>query len=129
MKFQYTFQKMEPSEFVVKAAEEKITHTTRYLLKDGSGHIYFGRKGFMFSIKVSIQVGGEGYFKASAESENLYSAIDLVCDKLEKQFVKKKDKIQNHKKYNFSRQGKLHIMNETLDHNFNMWSKSLKKSG
>lgn len=128
MKFKYTFQKMPLSEFVIKAADEKVGHATRYLLKDGSGHICFGQKGHLFTVKVSIQAGGEGYFKASAEDENLYSAIDLVCDKLAKQFVKKKDKIQKHKRFNFSREGKLQILNESLEPNYNMWERSLKKA-
>lgn len=127
MKFQYTFQKMPISDFVVKAAEEKIGHTTRYLLKDGNGHIYFNKKGHLFTVQVSIRASGEGYFKATAESENLYSAIDIVCDKLEKQFVKKKDKLQKHKKFNFSREGKLQILNDSLEPNFSMHNKSLKK--
>lgn len=124
MKFQYTFKQLENSEFVTKAAEEKIGHTTRYLLKDGSGHVYFGKRGHLYTVDVSIRAGGEGHFKASACSESLYAAIDLICDKLEKQFVKKKDKIQNHKRFSFSKAGKLAAMND----NFELDSRSLYRS-
>jgi putative sigma-54 modulation protein len=128
MKFQYTFQKIPLSEFVIKAAENKIGHSCRYLLKAANGHVFFGKKGHNFTVKVSIQAGGEGYFKAMAEDENLYAAIDIVCDKLERQFLRKKDKLQKHKKFEFSREGKLLLLNESLEANYALFDKRLKKA-
>ena len=34
---------------------------------------------------------------ASSESDNLYSAIDLLADKLDRQLIKHKEKIQDHR--------------------------------
>lgn len=128
MKLQCTFQKIPMSEFVIQAAENKIGHSTRYLLKEGTGHIYFSKKGHSFTVKVMIQAGGEGYFKAIAEDENLYAAIDLVCDKLERQFLRKKGKIQKHKRFEFSREGKLQLLNGSLEANYTLADKRLKKA-
>jgi ribosomal subunit interface protein len=128
MKFQYSYQKIPNSEIVTRVAETKLGHSIRYLLKDGSGHVYFGKKGFNYTVKVMIQAGGEGYFKAVAEDENLYTALDRVCDKLERQFLRKKDKIQKHKRFEFSREGKLQMLNESLDANFTMFERGFKKA-
>ena len=128
MKFQYTFKQMDNSEFVIRAAEDKIGHTTRYLLKDGTGHICFSKRGHLFNVDVSIRAGGEGVFKASASSENLYAAIDSICDKLEKQFVKKKNKIHNHSRYSFSRAGRLDAMKEDFEIDYPTYFKTFKKA-
>ena len=39
--------------------------------------------------------GGEVY--AAAESEDLYTAIDMLADKLDRQLIKQKEKIKSHK--------------------------------
>jgi ribosomal subunit interface protein len=128
MKLQCTFQNIPVSEFVIQAAESKVGHSARYLLKDGTGHIYFGKKGHSYTVKVMIQAGGEGYFKAIAIDENLYAAMDLACDKLERQFLRKKGKIQKHKRFEFSREGKLQLLNGSLEANYSLVEKRLKKA-
>ena len=39
----------------------------------------------------------KGEVHASAEAENMYTAVDLLVDKLDKQLVKHKEKIQDHR--------------------------------
>lgn len=116
VKFSYDFKQMESSEFLIKASEQKIEHAARYLLKNATGRVVFGKKGHLYSIEVKINAGGEGFFKAQASNQNLYAAIDSIIDKLEKQFVKKKDKIQTHKNRLFSKRGKLRRVNAQFEH-------------
>jgi putative sigma-54 modulation protein len=125
MRFQYEFKNMPNSEFVIKAAEDKIGHAARFLLKSGFGQVWFSKKGHLFTVEVSIRAGGEGQFRARSQSENLYAAIDVICDKLEKQFVKKKDKIQKHKRYAFSKEGRMELMNNMLETDYS----TLKQRG
>ncbi|MBV1876881.1 MAG: ribosome-associated translation inhibitor RaiA [Pseudomonadales bacterium] len=42
--------------------------------------------------------GGEVY--ADAESEDLYAAIDKLADKLDRQLIKQKEKVKDHKQRN-----------------------------
>ena len=49
---------------------------------------------------VRIQ-GGEVY--ADAESEDLYAAIDKLADKLDRQLIKQKEKMKDHKQKDVSR--------------------------
>ncbi len=42
----------------------------------------------------------KGELHASSESENMYTAIDLLIDKLDKQLMKHKQKIRDHRDHN-----------------------------
>ncbi|MBR9910531.1 MAG: ribosome-associated translation inhibitor RaiA [Gammaproteobacteria bacterium] len=45
--------------------------------------------------EASIHVSGKDFF-ANCESEDLYAAIDLLADKLDRQLIKYKEKMRNH---------------------------------
>jgi ribosomal subunit interface protein len=128
MKLKCTFENIPLSEYVIQATESKVGHSARYLVKEGTGHVYLEKKGHHFFIKVLIQSRGVGHFKAIAKDENLYAAIDLACEKLERQFIRKKDKLQKHKRFEFSREGKLQLLNSSLESNFTLVEKRLKKA-
>lgn len=46
--------------------------------------------------EASVHVSGRDFF-ADSESENLYAAIDVLADKLDRQLIKHKEKIRNHR--------------------------------
>lgn len=46
--------------------------------------------------EASVQVSGKQFF-ADSESENLYAAIDLLADKLDRQLLKHKGKLRSHR--------------------------------
>lgn len=46
--------------------------------------------------EATIHVSGKDFF-ADSESENLFSAIDVLTDKLDRQLIKHKEKIRNHR--------------------------------
>ncbi|MBU3069733.1 ribosome-associated translation inhibitor RaiA [Aestuariicella sp. G3-2] len=45
--------------------------------------------------EASVHVSGKDFF-ADSESEDLYAAIDLLADKLDRQLIKHKEKMRNH---------------------------------
>ena len=45
--------------------------------------------------EASVHVSGKDFF-ADSESDDLYTAIDLLADKLDRQLIKHKDKTRNH---------------------------------
>lgn len=45
--------------------------------------------------EASVHVSGKDFF-ANCESEDLYAAIDLLADKLDRQLIKHKEKMRNH---------------------------------
>ncbi|MYM64631.1 ribosome hibernation-promoting factor, HPF/YfiA family [Pseudomaricurvus sp. HS19] len=46
--------------------------------------------------EASIHVSGKD-FHADCESEDMYAAIDLLTDKLDRQLIKHKEKMRNHR--------------------------------
>lgn len=114
MDFKYTFHQIPHSDFLVHAVEEKIGHSMRYIFGYGVANVSFAKKGHEFVIEIAIRGNGGIYYKASACDENLYSAIDLVQDKLKKQFNKQKKKLQNHKRFALSKEGKMELLDSGL---------------
>ncbi len=45
--------------------------------------------------EASVHVSGKDFF-ADCESEDLYAAIDLLADKLDRQLIKHKEKMRSH---------------------------------
>jgi putative sigma-54 modulation protein len=128
MKFKYSFNQIPYSDFVVQAVEDKISHSMRYLFGHGTVQVSFGKKGHEFTIGVSIKGSGGLYYKAEATCENLYAAIDLVQDKLEKQFIKHKKKLQNHKRFALSKEGRMDLLDEGLGTDFSHYWKGHRKA-
>jgi ribosome-associated translation inhibitor RaiA len=63
-----------------------------------------------------IVANPNGRFKAtSVSADSLYAAVDLSADKLSKQFLKLKSKLQDHKKFSRSKQAKLKRLNPMLE--------------
>ena len=64
---------------------DQITHTDVLLIVENS----------IQKSEAKIQVSGAEIF-AAAESENMYIAIDLMTDKLDRQLIKYKEKTRGH---------------------------------
>ncbi len=128
MDFKYSFHQMKHSNFVEKAVEDKIGHSMRFLFGQATAHVTVSRRGYEFNIEISVSGRGNVYFKASACAENLYAAIDLVQDKLEKQFIKNRKKLQNHKRPELSKKGRLEHLDASLSTDFRPRWKKMKKA-
>lgn len=128
MEFKYSFHQIPHSDFVVQAVEDKIGHSMRYLLGHGTVHVNFGKRGHEFSIAIAIRGAGGAYYKASATCENLYAAIDLVQDKLERQFEKRRKRIKNHKHPSLSKEGRLDLLDEGLGTDYSHYWKGHRKA-
>lgn len=128
MDFKYSFHQIPYSDFMVQAVEDKIGHSMRYLFVHGTVQVSFGKRGHEFSIGISIKGSGNRYYKASATCENLYAAIDLVQDKLEKQFRKHRKKVKNHKHYQLSKEGRMDLLDEGLSIDFSPYWRGHRKA-
>lgn len=128
MEYKYTFHQIPYSDFMVQAVESKIGHSMRYHFGQGLVQVSFGKQGFRFSISIAVKGAGRVHYKASATCDNLYAAIDLVQDKLEKQFIKQRKKIKNHKKYSLSKEGRLALLDEGLGLDYTHYWKGHKKA-
>ncbi len=114
MKSNYTFKHLDYSESLVAYTNEKLDEIGQYLLKDGRSTVYYSKNQHEFVVEVSINTR-QKFFKASASAQDIYVAVDLIADKLEKQFLKVKDIYMDHKKWDLSKEGRLNKVNEQLE--------------
>lgn len=97
MKLNYTFKHLDHSESLVTYTDSKMTEIETYLLKEGSGSVYYWKQKNEFHVEVSCNTK-QKFFKASASGPDVYAVVDSVMEKLEKQFLKVHDQVKNHKK-------------------------------
>ncbi len=115
MKSNYTFKHLDYSESLVKYTNEKLDEIGQFLLKEGRSNVYYSKSQHEFVVEVSINTR-EKYFKASASAPDPYVAVDLMADKLEKQFLKVKEIYMDHKKFSLSKEGRLRDVNEQFEY-------------
>ena len=107
MDISVTFRHMQPTESLRTYAEEKLSKIKRYLDFPLEAHVVLSVEKFRHIADVTLSVNGT-WIKGIEETDDMYSAIDQVMDKLEKQVKKYLSKIRNRRTEN--RKGE-----ETLD--------------
>jgi ribosomal subunit interface protein len=115
MKWKHTFSQVDVSKALKVYAEEIFGKTGKLLLKDSDWHIHYRMGRYEFEVEITVK-NPDSHFKATAKGENLYMAVDVAAEKLHKQFLKRKEQLQAHKKYDRSRQGRLERVNEMLEY-------------
>ncbi len=96
MDIKVTFRHTEPIESLKAYAEEKISKIDKFLDSHAEAHIVLGVEKFRHQADVTLNLNGT-IIKAVEETEDMYSAIDQVMDKLEKQVKRHLSKIRNHR--------------------------------
>ena len=91
-----TFRHTEPMESLKAYAEEKMAKTKKYLDSPLEAHIVLSVEKFRHIADVTLNIDG-GRIKAVEETEDMYSAIDKVMDKVELQVKKRMSKIRDHR--------------------------------
>lgn len=99
MEITVTFRRMEPAESLRAYAVEKISKIKKYLDVPLEAHIVLGVEKFRHSADVTLSVDGTR-LKGCEETEDMYSAIDQVMDKIEKQLKRHRSRIRNWKPEN-----------------------------
>ncbi|MGZ3742854.1 MAG: ribosome hibernation-promoting factor, HPF/YfiA family [Pseudobdellovibrionaceae bacterium] len=114
MKLNYTFKHLDHSDALVGYTEEKLEEVGKFLLKEGYGNVYYSKIKSEFCVEVTVNTR-EKYFKATSYNLDIYTAVDMVVEKLEKQFIKTRKIMQTHKKPDLSREGKMEQLNSRLE--------------
>lgn len=116
MKSSFTFKHLDHSQSLVDYTNQKLDEVGKFLLKDGRCNVYFWKDHHEFYVEVSIN-SKQKFFKASANATDIYVAVDMMADKLEKQFLKVKEIYLNHKKFDLSKEGRLNEVNSQFEYN------------
>ena len=91
MEITVTFRHMDPSESLKAYAEEKVSKINKYLDFPIEAHIVLAVEKFRRMADVTLNLNGT-MIKGVEETEDMYSAIDQVIDKIEIQVKKFREK-------------------------------------
>ena len=95
MQINFTGHRMEVTPALKAFTEEKFGKLERHFEKITAINVIFNVDKLRQIAEATILVA-KGEVHASSESENMYTAIDTLVDKLDKQLTKHKEKMRGH---------------------------------
>ena len=99
MQLSTTFRHMDASQAVREYSEERLEKIRKYFHKEPiAAHAVFSvERGFNHVADINITLPSGLLINAKETTEDMYSSIDLVMAKIERQCRRYKEKIRNHK--------------------------------
>jgi len=94
MEITVTFRHIDASDSLKAYAEEKVSKMDKYFDFPVEAHIVLAVEKFRRSADVTLNVNGN-MIKGVVETEDMYSAIDQVMDKIEKQVKRYREKMRD----------------------------------
>ena len=92
-----TFRHLEPNEALKSYSEEKVLKIERYVPNLNESQVILSLEKRRHIAEVIVNVNKGKITAKEVSEDNMYSAIDLVMDKIESQARKYKDKLTSHK--------------------------------
>ena len=96
MQTSVTFKNLDSSENLKSYVGGKLDRFDRFLDNPAEANVVLSVEKFRHIAEIGIS-GDRLNIKGKEETEDMYSAIDLVLDKMEKQIKKKKEKTRKHR--------------------------------
>jgi putative sigma-54 modulation protein len=96
MQILVTFKNVDSSDYLKTYLDEKLQRLDKMMPHSGTADVVFQEEKLRKIVDVNLS--GKGFnVHATEESAAWNEAIDLVVDKVKKQLVKSKEKIQSHR--------------------------------
>ncbi len=96
MQINFTGHNVDVTPTLRTFTQEKFNKLERHFEKIISIHVSFDIEKIMQVAEATVHIV-KGEIHAHAESEDLYTAIDNLVDKLDRQLIKHKEKISEHR--------------------------------
>ncbi len=96
MQLSVTFRNMEPSDALKNYVQERTGKLTKYIDRPLESQVTLTVQKFRQIVDVVINADGIRIAGQEAH-DDMYAAVDLVMDKIERQVKKYREKIRNHK--------------------------------
>lgn len=96
MQVMTTFRHMEQSEALKAYVEEKLERVNKYIDEPITAQVYFTVEKIRHIAEIVITARGITT-KASEATNDMYAAVDMVLDKIERQLKRYKEKLKDHK--------------------------------
>lgn len=114
MHLKLNFKNMKNSTELTDYIEHRFAKLQKYEMKPVKCSVALRVEGDSKVVDIHA-VGEQKTFHAQGVSYNFFESIDLAVDRMARQMMKKKAKVQNHKCYERSHAGKLDQLNEALE--------------
>jgi len=96
MQVNITFRHLEPTEALKSHAKEKVEHVQRYIDRPSGAHVVLYLENLLHHADITMKAG-PFLVRGQAKSPDMYVSIDQAAEKIERQLLKHKDKLKNHK--------------------------------
>lgn len=93
MQTSVTFKNLDPSDHIKSYVSEKLDRFDKYLYNPAEANVVLSVEKFRHIAEINI-IGDRLNINGKEETEDMYSAIDMTLDKLEKQIKKNKEKVR-----------------------------------
>src|SRR5215467_10645813 len=98
MNLSVTFRHMEATDAIRDYAKDKLEKIKRYFPDPITAHVVLStERGYQHTADVVITLHNGLVIKGSEATEDMYSSIDLVMAKIERQVRRYKERIRSHK--------------------------------
>ena len=96
MQTSVTFKNLDPSDHLKSYVGDKLDRFDKFLDNPAEANVVLAVEKFRHIAEINIS-GDRLIINGKEETVDMYSAIDMVLDKLEKQIKKNKEKIREHR--------------------------------
>ena len=93
MQTSVTFKNLDPSDNIKSYVSDKLNRFDKYLYNPAEANVVLSVEKFRHIAEINI-IGDRLNINGKEETEDMYSAIDITLDKLEKQIKKNKEKVR-----------------------------------
>jgi putative sigma-54 modulation protein len=97
MQFAVTFRHMDATDALKGYAKDRLEKIRKYFPDPISIHVVMSTERFHHRVDVNVQLHNGFKIAGTETTENMYSSIDLVSAKIERQVRRYKDKLRTHK--------------------------------
>jgi len=97
MQFSVTFRHMEATDALKDYARERIERIKKYLPDPIACHVVMSTERYNHRVDVNLQLHNGLQLAGHESTENMYSSIDMVVAKIERQVRRYKGKLRSHK--------------------------------
>ncbi|THB77986.1 MAG: ribosome-associated translation inhibitor RaiA [Desulfobacteraceae bacterium] len=95
MQISITFKNMDPSDALKSTVQDKFDKLDKMLDRPADAHIVLSKEKIRYIADINFYCD-KLKIHAKEESENMYSAIDILSDKVKSQIRKHKEKVRRH---------------------------------
>jgi len=98
MRLDITFRNLEPTDELRQSVERRMEKVGRFMRPPVEGHVVLKEEKHRHIAEVSVSGAGEPAHVASAEAEDMRTAIDLVMHKIETALRRAHDRRVDHRR-------------------------------